>query len=236
MRKGDRVQELLGLRLPPIAVGFLEAPPEGVPPWRGGEVPAGCAFWLKAMEGEAFYTVPSDHYNCAVGCHTHNIPLPPERAGELDDTVRFMVESKYIETADVPAIPTLSRKPPKVVAYGPVSEATFPADVVLVAATPGQAMLLYEAAVRAGAGDALTNILGRPGCAVLPLTANSGVASLSFGCKGNRTFTGLPENELYLSAPAAKWAAVAAALEEIVPANATMERHYLGRKAEVGRN
>jgi uncharacterized protein (DUF169 family) len=103
---------------------------------------------------------------------------------------------------------------------------------VVVAARPASAMLLYEAALRAGAGNALTSVLGRPGCAVLPLARKSGAAALSFGCKGNRTFTGLGDDELYAAIPGAHWAAVAARVEEIVAANRAMEQYYRGREAQ----
>ena len=87
-------------------------------------------------------------------------------------------------------------------------------------------MLLFEASVRAGAGDPAATILGRPGCAAVPQAANSGRTALSFGCIGNRTYTGLPDSELYLAVPGASWDAVAAVVEEIVDANASMEAHY----------
>jgi uncharacterized protein (DUF169 family) len=124
-------------------------------------------------------------------------------------------------------------KTPAFVAYAPVAEAGFPADVVLIAAKPAAAMLLYEAAVRAGAGDALTQTLGRPGCAVLPLAVKTGASAVSLGCKGNRTFTGLPDDELYLAVPGAKWDALVAAAAEIVSANGTMEDHYKAHQATV---
>ena len=44
------VQALLGLSKPPVAIGFLDSPPEGVAAWNGGAVPAGCYFWKKAQE------------------------------------------------------------------------------------------------------------------------------------------------------------------------------------------
>jgi len=67
----------------PVAVAFLKEPPAGVEKF-SGSVPSGCSFWRVAAEGKAFYTVPSDHYNCPVGSHTHNIPLPEERQPEFD--------------------------------------------------------------------------------------------------------------------------------------------------------
>jgi uncharacterized protein (DUF169 family) len=137
--------------------------------------------------------------------------------------------------AEVSGIPVLPTRP-EFIAYAPASEATFAPDVVLVAAKPASAMLIYEAALRAGAGDALTHTLGRPGCAVLPLSVKTGQAAMSFGCKGNRTFTGLPDEELYVAIPGAKWDAVLSALTEIVAANSAMEAHYLAHGAAVSGN
>jgi len=228
----DRVHTLLGLERPPIAVGFLDAPPPGVSPWRGGQVPAGCTFWREAQQGSVFYTVPSDHYNCAVGSYTHGIPLPIARAAELEQTVQFMVGNGYLRMEEVPGIPTL-KETPAFVAYGPAAANAFPADLVIVAARPAQAMLLYEAALSAGAGSALMSTLGRPSCAVLPLTLGTGSAALSFGCKGNRTFTGLPDDELYLCVPGEKWDAVAERLEGILAANEAMESCYRAKQASV---
>lgn len=140
MSKASRSVGLLGLSKPPIAIGFFESPPTGVPRWDGGPVAAGCMFWEKAMSGQSFYTVRSDHYNCAIGSYTHKIALPVERAHELNDTIAFMAENKYVATAEVPGIPTLARSP-GAVAYGPMDGAGFKPDVVLIAAKPAQAML-----------------------------------------------------------------------------------------------
>lgn len=214
-----------------IAIAFFDSPPPGVPRWQGGAVPAGCVFWEKAMRGQSFYTLPADHYNCAVGSHTHKLPLPPERAHELQETVAFMARSNYVATEEVPGIPTLAGTP-GAVAYGPIEGAGFRADVVLIAAKPAQAMLIYEAALKAGAGSALTNALGRPACAVLPLTTGSCETSISLGCKGNRTFTGLPDEEMYVAIPGDKWPAVAEKLAEAQEANQAMGSFYQGRKAQ----
>src|SRR5882762_4358664 len=130
------------------------------------------------MNGRAFYTVPADHYNCAVGAHTHAISLPPERGSQLEDTVKFMVLKEYLRMEEVPGIPTLE-KSPAYISYAPIDAAPFRPDLVLIAAKPSAAMLIYETALRAGAGAALANILGRPACAVLPLAKKTGLASLS---------------------------------------------------------
>jgi len=222
----------IGLSKEPVAIGFLDAAPAGMETWGGGPVAAGCAFWRTAMNGRSFYTEPSDHYQCAVGAYTHAIAIPAGQGAVLQDTIGFMVGNGYLQLAEIPSIPKLAATP-KFVAYAPASKATFPADVIVLAARPAAAMLIYEAALRAGAGDPLMGAIGRPACAVLPLTMQSGKAALSFGCKGNRTFTGLPDEELYLAIPAAKWDAVVAVAEEITNANAAMEAHYKAHEAAV---
>ena len=100
----------LGLTRRPIAIAYLESPPPGVAKFTGS-VPSGCSFWKLASEGRTFFTVPSDHYNCPIGSYTHNIPLPPERAGELSATLGFMREIGYLRMDEVLSIPVLPRHP-----------------------------------------------------------------------------------------------------------------------------
>ncbi len=224
MAKSTSVKELLMLRVPPVAIGLFSEPPAGVSRYADEPAPSGCTFWQRAQEGLVFYTLPEDHL-CAVGSHTHNMAPSASAPVDLQGTIELMVENRYIEEEEVPAIPTLNDSP-RVVAYGPADASAFEADVVIVAAEPSRAMLLFEAALRAGAGDPAATILGRPGCAVVPQAVNSGRAALSFGCMGNRTYTGLLDSELYLAIPGGKWAAVAASLEEIMNANASMAAYY----------
>ena len=225
------VEQMLGLSSPPIAVAFLDALPAGLAAWDGPAAPAGCAFWKQAMNGKSFYTSPSHHYNCAVGSHTHAIALPAERAKELEETVGFMVSNGYLRMEEVPGIPALT-KAPAAVAYAPIDKANFQPDVVIVAANPAQAMMLYEAALRAGVGQALTSVLGRPGCASLPLAMQSGTAAMSFGCKGNRTFTGIDDSQMYFVVPGAAWQKVVDSLAATVESNLAMGAHY-AHKAEL---
>jgi uncharacterized protein (DUF169 family) len=224
----SRLQEALGLSAPPIAIGFSDAPPSGLERWQDGAVPAGCVFWRQAMNGRSFYTVPADHYNCAVGAYTHGIGVP---APQLEDTVKFMVSSEYLRMEEVAGIPTLERAP-AYISYGPAETASFAHQLILVAAKPSAAMLIYESALCAGAGNALANILGRPACAVLPLASKTGLASLSLGCMGNRTFTGLPDEELYVCIPSGHWSTVLTRSTEIGRANSTMQQYYRSRQTQ----
>jgi uncharacterized protein (DUF169 family) len=228
IENGNDAQSLLGLAFPPVAIGFLAEAPAGVEPWRDGPVPAGCAFWKEAQAGRTFTTTPEDHFGCAVGAYTHRIELPVARSGELGDTITFMVQAGYLNIEEVPGIPTLSQVP-AYIAYGPVDQVPFSPSVVLVALKPSRAMVLYEAALQVGVTTALMPALGRPACAVLPLTLQTEAAAISLGCAGNRTFTGLPDDALYVGIPGSKWPAVVERLAQICDANQTMRAHYASR-------
>ena len=104
------------LTLTPVAILFQDSPPANIERFTGA-VPAGCAFWRLAAEGQVFWTAPEDHYNCAVGCHTHNISLPEDRAGELDSTLGLMTENGYLRMEEVPQIPRLQTSPKAICLY-----------------------------------------------------------------------------------------------------------------------
>lgn len=222
----------LGLQGNPVAIAFLAEPPEGVARWDGGEVAAGCAFWRHARGGRTFYTDSVDHRHCAVGSHVHGLSLPEEQAADLPASIELMVGAGYLDPQEVPGIPTVTGTP-RYVAYGPAGQVPFDADVVVVAATPAQAMTLHEAALRAGVTQMTAPVAGRPGCAVLPLAMQSGQSALSLGCAGNRITTGLDDGELYSAVPGASWPAVVEALTTITAANQAMEAYYEERARRV---
>ena len=84
--------------------------------------------------------------------------------------------------------------------YGPLAAATWSPDVVLVRGNAQQVMLLTEAAQLAGIAG-IGPAMGRPTCAVLPAAINSQTVAASFGCVGNRVYTGATENEAYMAIP-----------------------------------
>jgi uncharacterized protein (DUF169 family) len=232
MADSQSVQELLGLRASPVAIAYLAQPPAGLPAWSGSAMPAGCAFWQQAQRGEAFYTVPADHYNCAVGAYTHALDLPPEHDDQLNQTISLMVENGYIEMKEVPGIPRLAQAP-AAIAYAPAEGATFEPDVILMVVNPSQAMLVYEAGLRAGAASTLTNLMGRPSCAVLPFTVESASMAMSLGCAGNRLYAGLGDDELYVAIPGQKWSDFKARLAEVCGSNDRMKQFYVANQARI---
>lgn len=221
-----RIVDGLHLERRPVAVSFRDAAPSGVPKF-AGSMPSGCSFWPLAMRGRVFYTVPADHYNCAVGSHTHNIPLPAERAQELPQTLAFMTGLGYVKMDEVPGIPQLPRAP-GVVVYAPLGDTPVDPDVVLFVGRAGRVMLLQEAALRAGVG-ARVPFLGRPTCMALP-AALAGGAVASTGCIGNRVYTELSDDELYVAVPGKELGRVAEELATITHANATLADYHRERR------
>src|SRR5262245_18943474 len=53
--------------------------------------------WRLAAAGRSFYTVPHDHFNCALGAHTHNIPLSSGREEETGQTLQMMFDLGYMK-------------------------------------------------------------------------------------------------------------------------------------------
>jgi uncharacterized protein (DUF169 family) len=225
----QRLQEVLGLTRRPVALAFRDEPPEGPSPFAGSE-PSSCSFWRIAAQGKSFYTVPSDHYNCPVGSYTHNVPLPEERAHELDDTLGLMSQIGYVRMEEVPSIPRLPKTPGAIV-YAPLGEMPVDPDVVLLSGRAGKMMLLYEAAMRAGVAAQLP-LLGRPTCMALPAALAHGVV-VSTGCIGNRVYTDIGEDEIYIVIPGKDLPRLQQELDVIAGANATLADYHQQRRQEL---
>jgi uncharacterized protein (DUF169 family) len=220
----------VGVAARAVAVAFLDSPPEGLRRLDGPQ-PASCSYWKVAAEGRAFYTTPADHVNCPIGSFTHGAVLPAEGQRELDAMIQTMIELKYVRAEEVAALPHRT-DPLGVVAYAPLTQARFEPDVVIFRGNVRQIMLLTEAARAAGAFE--DAVMGRPACAMLPraLAARAGVASV--GCIGNRVYTGLGDDELYLTVPGATLGALLEHLPATLDANRTLEQFHRERAARLG--
>jgi uncharacterized protein (DUF169 family) len=181
-----------------------------------------------AAAGRSFYTVPADHFNCAVGAYTHNVQLPPDRVQETEAMLGMMFNIGYVRPEEVPGIPRLPQEPAAVV-FAPLGDAPVAPSVVIFACKTGSAMLLNEASIRAGASSPLP-LLGRPSCMALPAALAHGTVT-TLGCIGNRVYTDLGPDEMYVVVPGAKIEAVSEALGIIGTANATLEEFARGRQA-----
>jgi uncharacterized protein (DUF169 family) len=144
----------------------------------------------------------------------------------MRQTLGLMFDVGYILPADVPQIPQLA-KSPRFIVYAPLGEAPVEPDVVIFAGVPSAIMLLNEATQRSGA--AATPALGRPTCMALPAAIAAG-AAMSLGCIGNRVYTGLPEDDLYLAVKGSALEKFAGALDVIASANQQLAAYATGRR------
>lgn len=220
------LNQSLGLTRRPVAVNFFDAPPAGMTKFVGSE-PSGCSYWRLAGGGKRFYTVPSDHYNCPIGSHTHSIELPEQRKNELMDTLSFMAQIGYVRMEEVGKIPTLPKQP-NVISYSPLSEAPGDPDVVILVGKPGKIMLLLEAAGRAGV-TAQPPTMGRPTCMSIPAAMQMGAVG-STGCIGNRVYTEIGDDDLYIAIRGSDLPKVAAELNVILSANDSLLEYHRTRK------
>jgi uncharacterized protein (DUF169 family) len=226
----QKLQQMLQSRCRPIAITFAAAPPEGVSRFEGSQ-PSSCSYWRLAAAGRTFYTTAGDHQNCPVGGYTHNL-LQPETMPQLNQTLNLMGEIGYIRMEEIPGVFQLKESPAAVV-YAPLGETPVAPSVVLVSGKPARVMMLAEAATRAGAMSSLP-LLGRPTCMALPATLANGTTT-STGCIGNRVYTGLAEDELYLTLRGSDLERIAAEVDTILSANQTLTAFHQERQATLTR-
>ena len=234
--KQDRQQQAeqliasLELSLPPIAIAFRDAVPDGVPEF-DGSVPAGCVFWQEAAK-RTFTTSARHHALCSIGIHTLNLSqAPASQPEELRTTLEAMTGLDYVREEEVAAIPVV-RRAVKHALYGPLAD--FPADpeVVLLFADARQGLVLSEAVGRVDGG--VPPAMGRPACAVVPQTLNHGLATMSLGCCGARAYLDA------LSDDTALWALPGGRLDQycdqivaFANANRTLAMFHERRRADV---
>ena len=226
----EQIQQLLNLETAPVAVTFHDARPDDVARVEKTEA-SGCTYWRRAAEGKTFYTEAADHYNCPIGCYTHNVELPDAQMAELENTLGLMGELGYISMEEVPGIPR-RETPFNSAVYAPLADATGTPDVVIISGTPRQMMLLMEAATAAGIGTE-NGVMGRPTCAVVPAVIQGGRSVSSLGCIGNRVYTALSDDDFYFAFPGEHIDALVEKLATIVDANQALAEYHQQRQAEI---
>ncbi len=223
-----KLMQALGGPRRPIAIAFLDAPPPGVEQFQGSQ-PSSCSFWRLASAGRTFYTVPADHRNCPVGSYTHNV-LQPERMPELEQMLGLMGGIGYIRMEEVGGVFHLD-KAPAAILYAPLGETPVEPSAVIASGKPARVMLVAEAATRAGEMSSLP-MLGRPTCMAIPAAIGAGAVASS-GCIGNRVYTEIGDDELYLVLRGSSIERVADELETIESANRTLTGFHDDRKKQL---
>jgi uncharacterized protein (DUF169 family) len=209
----ERLKAVLGLEHEPIAIAFGSDPLPDVTAYAGaapsagasgrtGVVPAGCCFWAEA-ETATFATTAADHANCSVGSYTHGL-MPLEEAATRDDT-QALLASGWVAQADLAGTPAVGGEP-RHVTYGPLRDAPFVPDVVLMRLTPEALMTLQSACPE-------LQLAGKPQCQIIPRAREQGWLVSSLGCAVSRARTGLPASEMTCALPAGELVAIVERLE-----------------------
>jgi uncharacterized protein (DUF169 family) len=223
----------LGLSTPPIGMAFVNSAPEGVREVERDE-PSPCTFWRRA-ESQTFFAPAERHLNCPIGAMVLGFSLPEAVQQNLVAIVGSMMQCGYIGANEPQHIPTMRTGMTGIV-YGSLEKLGVPPDVILTWLTPRQAMLWSEAS-GACVWDNASNgnpekLLGRPGCAALPVAVNSNRPTLSLGCVGMRTFTDM-NDQLLAVVPGAAAADFVTSLRRLAAANQSMQGLYQQAKAAV---
>jgi uncharacterized protein (DUF169 family) len=223
-----RFVELLHLKQPPIGLAFVDAIPESLA-HANRRVPSACTFWRLAEQG-VFYAGAEDHQECPIGMMTMGFTMPAEAQQRAQDLVQTMADVRYFSPAEVSALPVVD-KPHQNIIYGRLDQFPGTADVVLCILDTHQAMLIAEAIGNTNwLQEGGQSAFGRPTCAIIPRALRTGATSMSFGCVGTRTYTGLTPGELVLTMPAPEFTHLIERLETIVAANNALAPFHRGQK------
>ena len=198
----------LHLAVAPVTITFCAERPTAPPAYDGpmspptpdgrcGRVPAGCVFWVKALEGP-FTTAPEDHGNCSVGRYTHGLTTLEEAASHSD--VAALLEAGWVDEAAMAAVPSVAEAP-AAITYGPLADATEVPDVVLLRVNGRQLMVLSDAV-------AGLRIEGKPQCHIVALAKEHGEVAASVGCALSRARTGMGPEEMTVAIPGGRLADV----------------------------
>lgn len=215
---------LLGLHRPPVAVAPVEAVPKGIPVFEGVS-PSSCRFWRQA-EKELFAARAADHMNCPIGAMVMGFELTAGAKEGLHRGLSMMCEVGYVKPEEAAQIPSLAKKG-KAMLYGPLSNFPIAPEGVIIWLQPAQAMLLREATGEAEwKSDLSSNVFGRPACAALAVASQGAAVSLSLGCSGMRTFTGVEPAYLLAALSGRLLETLEPQLQRTHKANCAMQAFY----------
>ena len=223
------LSDSLHLALPPVAITFAHVVPPGIPMF-DATASAGCQFWQHAAQ-RAFVTTPRDHELCAIGTFTHNLEGTPAHEADRADALKVFADLGYVRPEDLAVVPVLAQRYPYVV-YGPLAQMPATPDVVMLFVHPGQQLILSEA-VQQIEGNWMP-AMGRPACAIVPQTINSGRAALSLGCCGARAYLDALTDDIALYAiPGAKLETYVSRIAALAQANTVLAKFHALRRSDV---
>jgi uncharacterized protein (DUF169 family) len=220
----------LELERTPVAMAFVDGPPDGVAVTSSTE-PSACTFWRQAEQG-LFYAAADRHLECGIGTMTMGFEVPSDRMPAAMELIGTMVGMGYLDSAETSHL-SMVQKPHHGILYGPLASFPVEPDVALAIVSPAQGMVLAEAS------DSVTlrerpglPTMGRPACAAVAWTANHDAVTLSLGCIGARTYVEVPDDRAIVVIPGAALDRVAERLGAVARANRDLAAFHQKKKAD----
>ena len=216
----------LDLRYQPVALTFVAEQPPDLPRLSSVE-PSSCAIWRRG-EVDVFYAAAEDHFNCPLGAMVMGFPLTAAKMAELQEEVGMMCGLNYVRESEVEHVPQVAQ-PSAGIVYGPLWRFPLDPHVVLLWLTPHQTMMMSECCGLINWSESPAGLLGRPGCAAIPVALAQGRPAQSLGCVGMRTNTGVSGDLLLMAVPRNMLENMPAELEMLSQVHSRMEAHYRER-------
>jgi uncharacterized protein (DUF169 family) len=213
---GKELIGLLGLKGSPVAVKLAKTPAD-IPPGylKVNEKHRHCQFVQDArLRGLTGFATQGEHL-CKGGAAVMGIEPSPEIVAD-GTTYQKLGNFKTIEGAveTVRAIPKLDETVYATV-YAPLEKATFDPDVVVIVATPRQALRLSQAYLHASGGRIAADYAGIQSLCADAVVAvkQRGVPNMTLGCNGSRKYSGIAEDEVIMGFPPKDLGALVEALK-----------------------
>jgi uncharacterized protein (DUF169 family) len=201
---GKELAGLLDLKGSPVAVNLAKTPadiPKGYQ--KVSERHRHCQFVQDArLKGVAGYATQAEHL-CRGGAAVMGIEPSPEIVAD-GTTYQKLGNFKTVEGAmeTVSAIPKMG-EPHYASVYAPLEKAEFDPDVVVIVATPRQALRLSQAYLYATGGRFAADYSGIQSLCADAVVAvrERGVPNMTLGCNGSRKYAGIAEDEVIIGIP-----------------------------------
>ena len=214
---GKKLEELLGLEYPPVAVKLAKSKDEI--PENYSEIEnqvRHCEMvQIARKEGKKFYATLEKHL-CKGGAYAIGIlqnPPEPLATGKLYHKLgNFETEEAAIRTVE--AIPRVKEEVYASV-YSPLSDADFEPDSILVIATPKKGLRLVQALLYKEGGRFQGDFAGIQSLCADAVAAVKvrGVANATLGCNGSRKYARIEDGEMIFAFPPSDLENIVKALE-----------------------
>jgi len=143
---------------------------------------------------------------------THGLKTLQEVAGNAD--VAALLASGSVTMEVVQQIPVVRQKP-QCITYGPLQEARYDPDVVLLRLNPKQVMIMHDAMPG-------MRMEGKPQCHIIAIAKEQQEVAASVGCMLSRVRTGLPNSQMTCAIPAQRLPEVVERLKTTCAADMTV--------------